>query len=194
MIADDPWPAAAAASGERAGLGGGRAARTEDELASKAPVAGGTSAPPSRPAVDALRRASESGLRAVALVPPEAEAGSALAAGARGVLLRDTDAPALGAALEAVSRGLLVLDERLARSVLRPSAPTPEPLLEPLTPRETEVLQLLAQGLTNHLIAQRLRISDHTAKFHVTAIMGNLGAQTRSEAIVQAARLGLVIL
>src|SRR5439155_839631 len=58
---------------------------------------------------------------------------------------------------------------------------------------EHEVLQLLAQGLSNKLIAARLGISDHTVKFHVNAILGKLGAQSRTEAIAQAARLGLVL-
>jgi two-component system, NarL family, nitrate/nitrite response regulator NarL len=56
------------------------------------------------------------------------------------------------------------------------------------------VLQLLATGLTNHAIAQRLGVSEHTAKFPVNSILGKLGASTRTEAIVQAARLGLVLL
>ena len=63
-----------------------------------------------------------------------------------------------------------------------------------LTPRESEVLQLLAEGLPNKAIAERLGISDHTAKFHVNAILGKLGASTRTEALAQAARLGLVLL
>ncbi|HEX9940563.1 MAG TPA: response regulator transcription factor, partial [Thermoanaerobaculia bacterium] len=65
---------------------------------------------------------------------------------------------------------------------------------ETLTPRELEVLQLLSQGLPNKLIAQRLGISEHTVKFHVNAVLGKLGVQSRSEAIVQAVRSGLVVL
>jgi DNA-binding NarL/FixJ family response regulator len=64
--------------------------------------------------------------------------------------------------------------------------------VEELTPRETEVLQLLADGLTNKAIAQRLGISDHTVKFHVNAVLGKLGAQSRTEAVVRATRLGLL--
>jgi DNA-binding NarL/FixJ family response regulator len=56
------------------------------------------------------------------------------------------------------------------------------------------VLQLLAEGLSNRTVAERLGISEHTAKFHVNAILGKLGASTRTEAIVAAARLGLVLL
>jgi DNA-binding CsgD family transcriptional regulator len=70
----------------------------------------------------------------------------------------------------------------------------PQELAEALTPRELDVLQLLSQGLANKLIARRLGISEHTVKFHVNAILGKLGAQSRSEAIVQALRLGLVAL
>jgi DNA-binding NarL/FixJ family response regulator len=65
---------------------------------------------------------------------------------------------------------------------------------EELTPREREVLQLLAEGLGNKEIARRLRISDHTVKFHVNAILGKLGARTRTEAVTRAARQGLITL
>jgi len=56
------------------------------------------------------------------------------------------------------------------------------------------VLQLLAEGLPNKAIALRLDISDHTIEFHVNAILGKLGAQSRTEAVVRATRLGLIIL
>ncbi len=67
-------------------------------------------------------------------------------------------------------------------------------LIEDLTPREREVLGLLAEGLSNRAIAGRLGISEHTAKFHVHIILGKLGTQSRTEAVVQAARLGLITL
>jgi len=94
--------------------------------------------------------------------------------------------------LRAVALGLIVLDEAFARSYA-PAEP-PAELTEPLTPRELEVLQRLTQGLSNKQIAQRLGVSEHTVKFHVNAILGKLGVQSRSEAIVQAVRLGLVVL
>jgi DNA-binding NarL/FixJ family response regulator len=65
---------------------------------------------------------------------------------------------------------------------------------EVLTPREQEVLQLLAEGLPNKTIADRLYISEHTVKFHVNAILSKLGAQSRTEAVVRATRLGLLLL
>jgi len=67
-------------------------------------------------------------------------------------------------------------------------------LVESLTPRELEVLHLIGQGLSNRAIASRLAISEHTAKFHVNAILGKLGAQTRAEAVAQGVRLGLLLL
>jgi len=67
-------------------------------------------------------------------------------------------------------------------------------LVEPLTHRETDVLQLLAEGLSNKGIAVRLGISDQTVKFHVAAISGKLGAANRTEAVRLAVRLGLVAL
>ena len=63
-----------------------------------------------------------------------------------------------------------------------------------LTPRELEVLQLLAEGLANKAIALQLDISEHTVKFHVNAILAKLGVQSRTQAVVRATRLGLIIL
>ena len=136
---------------------------------------------------------AEEGLPVVALLPDEAQAPEAWSSGARGLLLRDAGVETLLAALQAVSQGLAVFDPSLA---LSPS-PARDPslaLAEDLTPRETEVLQLLADGLTNKAIAQRLGISDHTVKFHVNAILGKLGAQSRTEAVVRATQLGLLLL
>jgi DNA-binding NarL/FixJ family response regulator len=65
---------------------------------------------------------------------------------------------------------------------------------EPLTPREIEVLELLAEGLPNKAIAARLRISDQTVKFHVASISGKLGASNRTDAVRRAVRRGLVTL
>jgi DNA-binding NarL/FixJ family response regulator len=145
------------------------------------------------PPLAGVEGAARSGIPVVVLVHDEDDAVEALAAGARAVLFRDATGERLASALNAVHGGLLVLDEGLAARTLRPR-PTSAGLVEPLTPREMEVLQLLAQGLANKTIAGRLGISDHTAKFHVNAILGKLGVQSRTEAIVQAARLGLVIL
>ena len=145
------------------------------------------------PSLDRVAQAARS-LSVLVLVHDEDDAVAALAAGARAVLFRDATAERLASAIRALRDGLLVLDDGLAARALRPPQPRPTVLVEPLTAREMEVLQLLAQGLANKAIAERLRISDHTAKFHVNAILGKLGAQSRTEAIVQAARLGLVIL
>ena len=88
----------------------------------------------------------------------------------------------------------MVVDRDLAPALYPRPDIEPSPLVESLTPREVEVLQLLAEGLPNKGIAQRLGISEHTVKFHVNAIMGKLGAQSRTEAVVQATRLGLILL
>ena len=65
---------------------------------------------------------------------------------------------------------------------------------EPLTPREVEVLELLAEGLANKAIAARLHISDQTVKFHVSSISGKLGAANRTDAVRRAIRRGLITL
>jgi DNA-binding NarL/FixJ family response regulator len=132
------------------------------------------------------------GIPVLALAPDEQRAGEALAVGARGALFRDADGPRLAAALAAVVRGLVVVDEALADPWRRRGAGPAA--AEALTPREREVLDLLAQGLSNRRIGERLGIGERTAKFHVNAILAKLEAQTRTEAVVIAVRLGLVTL
>jgi two-component system nitrate/nitrite response regulator NarL len=133
-------------------------------------------------------------LPVVAVLWSDEQAVEALAAGARAVLLRDRIEDRLLPAVNAAVAGLVALDVGLAEAVLRPRPAVAPVLAEPLTPREGEVLQLLAEGLTNRRIGERLGISEHTAKFHVNAILGKLGASSRSEAVAQATRLGLVLL
>ncbi|MBN1204023.1 MAG: response regulator transcription factor [Myxococcaceae bacterium] len=137
----------------------------------------------------------ELGAPVLALVPDEAAGELALAAGARGLLFRDAAAGPLLAALQAVARGLAVFEPALSpvRPAPRASAPAAT-APEALTPREREVLALLAEGLSNKAIADRLDISEHTAKFHVNAVLAKLGVQRRTEAVVRAARMGLVTL
>jgi DNA-binding NarL/FixJ family response regulator len=133
---------------------------------------------------------------AVAVVGEPAHVAPALAAGARGVVLRDQVGPGIHAALAAVRSGLTVMDTALAESLV-PNAP-PKALHSngkgrgELTERERQVVQLLTEGLSNKLIADRLGISDHTAKFHVNGVMMKLGASTRTEAVVEAMRRGLI--
>lgn len=145
-------------------------------------------------ALERLADLAEAGPPIVGLLPDETHAADAWIAGARGLLLREVAAESLVAALTAVTRGLMVLDPALA-DALRPTGDlTPAPLVEDLTPRELEVLQLLAEGLSNKAIAYQLDISEHTIKFHVNAIMRKLGAQSRTEAAVRATRMGLILL
>ncbi|MFL6290248.1 MAG: response regulator transcription factor [Thermoanaerobaculia bacterium] len=131
------------------------------------------------------------GAEVLVLVPDAELASEALRAGARGVLLRESGVRRLAAAVQAVAAGLIVLESTF--DLLRQPTASPE-LAEPLTPREVEVLQLLAEGLSNPRIGERLGISEHTAKFHVNAILGKLGAQGRTDAVMRAARLGLILL
>ncbi|HZU97228.1 MAG TPA: helix-turn-helix transcriptional regulator, partial [Planctomycetota bacterium] len=125
----------------------------------------------------------------LALVADETGAARALAAGARGALLRDAGARRLAAALGACAQGLVVLDDTLP--LVKREVPI---AADTLTARELEVLQLVAQGLANKQISAQLGVSDHTAKFHVNAILAKLGARSRTEAVVRAAKLGLIVL
>lgn len=117
-------------------------------------------------------------------------------AGVAGILPSDVDAEQLGKALDAVASGLVVVHPRelqVPRSV-EAGANSLLEALEPLTLREREVLQMLAQGLGNKEIAARLKISDHTVKFHVASILGKLGASTRTEAVSIALRRGMILI
>jgi DNA-binding NarL/FixJ family response regulator len=126
---------------------------------------------------------------------PHAEmALAALRAGAAGVLARQSDAAEIVAAIEAVRAGLLVLDAGAREAPLPIATGRAAGLAEPLTDREGQVLTLLARGLSNRRVAERLAISDNTVKAHVASILGKLGATTRTEAVTLAIRLGLVML
>jgi DNA-binding NarL/FixJ family response regulator len=116
----------------------------------------------------------------------------------RAWLLKQAPAEEIAAAVQAVAHGLLVMDPAVARAT-RAAAPASrlravptEELAEPLTERELEVLHLLALGLPNKAIALRLGISEHTVKFHVGAILAKMGAAGRTEAVMVAARRGIL--
>lgn len=131
----------------------------------------------------------------LALVPDLDQAPLALEAGARGVMLRDQVGPQLVSALRAVQGGLTVLDTSFADRLVTSHTQFDMPrLAEDLTPREREVVQLLAEGLSNKQIAGRLDISEHTAKFHIGSILEKLDSDTRTGAVVTGLRLGLVSL
>ena len=135
-------------------------------------------------------------LPVVALLAEETAVPHLWSLGIQAMLRRDAPAAAMMAALQAALHGVAVLDPEFVTAVLPPTSVTSEstPELAELTPREQQVLTLLAEGLTNKTIAHRLAISDHTVKFHVNAILGKLNAQSRTEAVVQATRLGLLLL
>jgi NarL family two-component system response regulator YdfI len=125
---------------------------------------------------------------------PDASAATrAVQAGVRGVLPSDAGAEQILSALDAVSKGLVVLHP-VEVGAARAARSEEAQLIEPLTPREREVLQMLASGLGNKEIAARMKISEHTAKFHVAQILGKLSASSRTEAVTVGMRLGLVLL
>jgi NarL family two-component system response regulator YdfI len=121
----------------------------------------------------------------------------ALRAGVRAILPPDVSPDQLTAALEAAMAGLVVVHPSEIAVALPAASAAFAPLAElaePLTPREREVLEMLASGLVNKEIAAKLSISEHTVKFHVASILGKLGAATRTEAVSLGFRRGLVLL
>jgi DNA-binding NarL/FixJ family response regulator len=115
-----------------------------------------------------------------------------------GVLPMDASAEDLSAAVHALAEGLLVGSPALLGSLLAGDlavqSTEDDRLLESLTEREAEVLQLLAQGLANKQIAAALGISEHTVKFHASAIFAKLGAASRTDAVRIGIRRGMIVL
>ena len=143
---------------------------------------------------------AEAGGPVVLLVrnPAAEPVSEALRAGVKAVLSSGLRGPQVVAAIEAAAMGLVVLHgadvELLLRTSNTVSSEGSEALIEALTPREIEVLRLLAAGLGNKEIASRLAISEHTVKFHVSSIMGKLGAASRTEAVTLGIRRGMIMI
>lgn len=121
-----------------------------------------------------------------------------LQSGVRAVLSRDVAPAELVAAIESVSNGLAVITTEDLETLLPTSSEVPVgdelAVGEPLTSRETEVLSMLAEGAGNKEIAARMKISEHTVKFHVSSILAKLGAATRTEAVSRGYREGLIVI
>ena len=131
----------------------------------------------------------------------DAELGAALRAGAQGYLLKDMEPEELLPALQAVLRGESVVAREMVGSLAgivrddagaRPAAPRPADPFAELTPRELEILEHLAGGSSNKMIARALSITDGTVKLHVSSILGKLGATDRTEAVTRALQRGIV--
>jgi DNA-binding NarL/FixJ family response regulator len=157
-----------------------------------------------RPLASIARLADLDGRTPVAILLPDAgEVRQAWAAQPRALLRRDAEPGQIAAALAAAVHGLVVAEPEFIEALRSPlpggSAPAAEHagravISEPLTARELEVLRLMAEGLPNKTIAGHLDISEHTVKFHVNTILGKLSAASRTEAVVRATRLGLILL
>lgn len=123
--------------------------------------------------------------------------GRALQSGVRSVLPRDASPDDIFWAIQSAHSGFVLMDgettETLARN-MKPEFTEYEFELDRLTPREIEVLRLLADGAGNKEIAGRLAISDHTVKFHISSILDKLGASSRTEAVTVGIRSGLILL
>ncbi len=128
----------------------------------------------------------------------EAQALSGSSPHAWGVLPVNATEDELLAAVHALGEGLWVGAPSLVKDFLiRPSVRTlsdAEPLIEPLTGREVEVLQLISQGLANKQIALELTISEHTVKFHLSSLYAKLGVSSRTEAVRAGMQRGLITL
>jgi DNA-binding NarL/FixJ family response regulator len=144
------------------------------------------------------RAAPSSGIPAVVLTNEDQPVwtADALRAGVRALLPRDASPAAILAALDAAASGMALIDPQELESLLGASAPlqTTEAPVVMLTPRELEVLRMMADGAANKEIAWKLGISEHTVKFHVASILGKLDAGTRTEAVARGLRTGLILI
>jgi NarL family two-component system response regulator YdfI len=122
---------------------------------------------------------------------------NALRLGARAILSREAKAEEILAAIRASMAGLVVLDREVLNSVLPLTGGEQQTALDTsdqiLTPREIEVLRMIAEGLGNKEIGSKLGISDHTVKFHTSSIFAKLGASNRAEAVTLGIREGLIM-
>jgi NarL family two-component system response regulator YdfI len=119
----------------------------------------------------------------------------AIRAGVKGIFASEIDTESLISGLKAVANRLLVLSPEESSAIATSAGTVSEApeAIEPLTSREKEVLQRMADGLANKEIAQRLSISEHTVKFHVASIRAKLGASSRTEAVSIGIRNGLIL-
>ena len=185
------------------------AEEAELELADISPAELDTAASQARPGTvavvdmdgshaDTAARTAEQGAALILLTDHLEADGVAqlLAGGARAVLGRDCSGRQLASAVRAVAAGLAALEPESLQGLLQPPLESVElePGDEELTPRESEVLRMLTEGLSNREIASVLGISEHTVKFHITSIFGKLGTSSRTEAVTEGIRRGLILL
>jgi DNA-binding NarL/FixJ family response regulator len=137
-----------------------------------------------------VQTANEDGIPMLWLGRPDGIDEIATAGSPWGVLSPDADQETLIAAIHALAAGLTVADPSFLPPPKTERSAPPPPVT--LTAREQEVLELVAAGLPNKAIARALGISDHTAKFHVSALLGKLNAASRTEAVTIATRTGLL--
>ncbi|MCU1260923.1 MAG: LuxR family transcriptional regulator [Bryobacterales bacterium] len=119
---------------------------------------------------------------------------SALRSGVRALLAADANPSEIAAAIASAALGLITVQQSGVEFLGVEPRPTLAALEEPLSPREREVLTMLAEGLSNKVLAYRLGISEHTVKFHITSIMGKLRANSRTDAVMQGIRRGLILI
>jgi two-component system, NarL family, response regulator YdfI len=146
--------------------------------------------------LDELELGSEVAVVLLADHPMPGGVAEVVRAGIGAILPSRASPEQLVAAIQAATAGLIVMHRDGIGSSF-PGGPAERALaelLEPLTRREREILQMLASGRGNKEIAARLAISEHTVKFHVASILGKLGARTRTEAVALGIRHGLVLL
>jgi NarL family two-component system response regulator YdfI len=180
----------------RAGLEAVLCSSPAIELAEDETTAEVLLAAPSQLTEDRITSLSNYSLPVVVLTDlPEAPLlAAALRANIRAVLSPEATPEEILAAVASAAAGLVTLQPGALDLLAQGSRATAETLEDPLTPRELEVLAMLAEGLSNKMLAYRLGISEHTVKFHITSILTKLQAGSRTDAVMQGIRRGLIMM
>jgi DNA-binding NarL/FixJ family response regulator len=147
---------------------------------------------PDQASVELLLSQRPARVPTLVLVSEAEHARTLVRGGAQGALVREASSEQVAAASLAVASGLHVFDRETFSAWSSPRAPGgAQPVL---TPREQQVLELVAAGSSNRAIAEELGVSEHTVKFHVRSLLDKLGADTRADAVARAARRGVLTL
>jgi DNA-binding NarL/FixJ family response regulator len=147
---------------------------------------------PDQASVELVLSHRSAGIPALVLVSEAEHARTLVRGGAHGALAREASSEQVVAASVAVASGLHVFDRETFSAWSSPRAPAGAG--PALTPREQQVLEFVASGRSNRAIADALEVSEHTVKFHVRSLLDKLGADTRTDAVARAARLGILTL
>lgn len=141
---------------------------------------------------DVLAASPETHVVVLSTFDDDSDVRAMMDAGASGYLLKDVQPDTLARSIRNIADGSVVMNPEIARRLMQSKGSDPSSLEDPLSPRELEVLQLMARGLKNREIAQAMWISESTVKTHVGRVIQKLGQRDRTQAVLDAIKRGIV--